>query len=177
MSYFTTRSLIDEPTRYRYPLAAERPMAKAVRTSTRSGNRRGSPEAVAKRRAGRSFNDVLSAIGGRGGLSDGRTEKRRQRLLKELEDGKSRTARELKPLDILLRVQELLDLGEPAASLRKVLKSKKRASLTGPEIVDAVKKLHKAYAFRPEVYGFVGIDLDVLALAGVAPTKRRAKQA
>src|SRR5215813_11555497 len=69
----------------------------------RAPNRRGSPEAIEKRRVARVFNDIL---GGRGASShklDGRTEKRRQRLLKELEAGKARGSRELKPLDILQR--------------------------------------------------------------------------
>src|SRR6476620_5391427 len=84
-------------------------------------NRRGSPEAIEKRRAARMFNDVLGGNAA-GGRLDGRTEKRRQRLLQELESGLARGSRELKPLDVLSRVQELLELGEPLASIRKVAK-------------------------------------------------------
>ncbi|MBX3262389.1 MAG: hypothetical protein KF782_22100 [Labilithrix sp.] len=132
----------------------------------RAPNRRGSPEAIEKRRVARVFNDIL---GGRGAAShklDGRTEKRRQRLLKELEAGKARGSRELKPLDILQRVQELMDLGEPLSSIRKVAKVKKSA--VSPEsIVGVVERLHRAYSFHPEVYRFVGIGEDVLREAGV----------
>src|SRR5688500_5490998 len=88
------------------------------------GNRRGSPEAIEKRKAARSINDVLSGASGGPHKLDGRTEKRRQRLLRELEAGSARGA-ELKPLDVLQRVQELLELGEPVSSIRKVSKSKK----------------------------------------------------
>src|SRR5580700_2964562 len=123
-------------------------MGKAM---TKPPNRRGSPEAIEKRRAARMFNDVL---GGRGAASqklDGRTEKRRQRLLKELEDGKARGHRELKPLDVLQRVQELMDLGEPLSSIRKVARVRK-AHLAPDSIVTVVQRLHLAYNFRPETY-------------------------
>jgi hypothetical protein len=145
-------------------------------------NRRGSPEAIEKRRAGRFFNDVLG--GRRAGVSklDGRTEKRRQRLLRELEKGTARGARELKPLEVLKRVQELMELGEPLRSIRKVAKVKKTA--VPPEsVVEVVERLHKAYRFRPETYWFVGIGEEVLRSAGVVgegtaerpAVKRRAK--
>jgi hypothetical protein len=133
-------------------------------------NRRGSPEAIEKRRAARFFNDV---IGGRklaGAKLDGRTEKRRQRLLRELENGVARGSRELKPLDVLQRVQELIDLGEPISAIRKIAKVSKSARKSGAmddAMIDVVKRLHEAYNFRPETYRFVGIDEDVLLSAGV----------
>jgi hypothetical protein len=147
-------------------------MAKA-KASGKAQNRRGSPEAIEKRRAARIFNDVL---GGRHGASgpklDGRTEKRRQRLLKELEDGLARGSRELKPLDVLQRVQELMDLGEPVSAIRKVAKVRKGA-IAADAIVDVVERLHKAYNFRPEAYRFVGIGDDVLRGAGVLSAEPR----
>jgi hypothetical protein len=129
-------------------------------------NRRGSPEAIEKRRAARQFNDVL---GGRGASShklDGRTEKRRQRLLKELEAGKARGQRDLKPLDVLQRVQELMDLGEPLSSIRKVAKVRKTNFAPGA-VLTVVQRLHEAYGFRPETYRFVGIADEILRGAGV----------
>lgn len=135
-------------------------------TKPRPKNRRGSPEAIEKRRVARVFNDVLGGRGAASAKLDGRTEKRRQRLLKELEAGKARGTRELKPLDILQRVQELMDLGEPLSSIRKVTKVRKTP--VPPEaLVDLIERLQKAYSFRPEVYRFVGIGEDVLRLAGV----------
>lgn len=132
----------------------------------RAPNRRGSPEAIEKRRVARVFNDILGGRGAAAAKLDGRTEKRRQRLLKELEAGKARGTRELKPLDILQRVQELMDLGEPLSSIRKVAKVRKNT--VPPEaIVGVVERLHRAYSFRPEVYRFVGIGEDVLREAGV----------
>jgi hypothetical protein len=140
-------------------------MAK-TKTGARSPNRRGSPEAIEKRRAGRRFNDVLSGRGGSRPSLDGRTEKRRQRLLRELERGSTETARPLKPLDVLLRVDELLSLGEPLASIRKVARARK-PGVASESIVLAVGQLHTAYHFRPETYRFVGIGEDVLRSAGV----------
>jgi hypothetical protein len=144
--------------RSRTPLPARRTAAKAP-------NRRGSPEAIEKRRAARMFNDVLGGRASAGKL-DGRTEKRRQRLLHELETGKTRGARDLKPLDVLQHVQELLELGEPLSSIRKVAKVKK-STVPPDAVVGVVERLHKAYGFRPETYRFVGIGEDVLLEAGV----------
>lgn len=132
----------------------------------RPANRRGSPEAIEKRRVARVFNDILGGRGAAAHKLDGRTEKRRQRLLKELEAGKARGSRELKPLDVLQRVQELMDLGEPLSSIRKVTKVKKSA-VAADSIVEVVERLHRAYSFRPEVYRFVGIGEEVLRAAGV----------
>ena len=145
-------------------------------------NRRGSPEAIEKRVAARLFNDVLGGGRASAGKLDGRTEKRRQRLLRELEAGTQcksgspasggRGGRELKPLDVLQRVQQLLDLGEPLASIRKAVKVKKPQP-AADGVIDVVERLHKAYSFRPEVYRFVGIGEDVLRSAGVLESERK----
>jgi hypothetical protein len=142
-------------------------MAKAKPSAgAKPQNRRGSPEAIEKRRAARQFNDVLGGRGASAAKLDGRTEKRRQRLLKELEDGKARGHRNLKPLDVLQRVQELMDLGETLSSIRKVAKVRK-TNIAPESILDVVHRLHAAYKFRPETYRFVGIGDDVLRSAGV----------
>ena len=143
--------------------------------AAKAQNRRGSPEAIEKRRAARYFNDVLGGRGAGTQRLDGRTAKRRQRLLHELETGKARGTRDLKPLDVLLRVQELLDLGEGLSALRKVVKIKKVGF--GDDVPTAVSRLHKAYNFRPEVYRFVGIGEDVLKEAGVSGEKKRPRAA
>lgn len=151
-------------------------MAKSNRTAPRTANRRGSPEAIEKRRVARLFNDILGGRGSGALKHDGRTEKRRQRLMRELESGKVRGSREMKPLDVLQRVNELLDLGEPLSSIRKVAKVRKNA-VPAESIVEVVSRLHKAYGFRPECYRFVGVADDVLRTAGVvgADGPRRAR--
>ena len=140
-------------------------MARTTRKA-KPQNRRGSPEAIEKRRAARLFNDILGGRGSGAHKRDGRTEKRRQRLMRELESGKVRGARELKPLDVLVRVHELMELGEPLRSIRRIAKVRKPAA-PAQEMVDVVSRLHKAYGFRPECYRFVGIGEDVLRSAGV----------
>jgi len=149
-------------------------MARAV--VPKPQNKRGSPEAVEKRRVARMFNDVLGGAAA-SPRRDGRTEKRRQRLMKELEEGMARGKRELKPIDVLLRVQELLDLGEPLSQLRKVVKVRALPpEATAEGLMDVVARLHEAYGFRPEVYRFVGLGDDVLAKAGITgddATKKR----
>lgn len=130
-------------------------------------NQRGSPEAIEKRRVARMFNDVLSG-GGATTKLDGRTAKRRERLLRELEENKAHGARELKPLDILQRVQELLELGEPIGSIKKVRKIP-RAMSSNASTIELIQRLHHAYGFRKETYRFVGISDEVLSNAGVIP--------
>jgi hypothetical protein len=63
-------------------------------------------------------------------------------------------------------VNELLELGEPLKSIRKVAKIRKN-SVPSEAVVDVVSRLHKAYGFRPECYRFVGVDDEVLRIAGV----------
>ncbi len=138
-------------------------------------NRRGSPEAIAKRRAARAFNDLLDPSGS--GRLDGRTEKRRRRLLSELEAGRRRGSnRELKPVEILARVDELLGMGETPAALRKVLKPRQLPAEAGA-LVGVLKQLHQAYGFRAEAYRFLGLDDAVLRAAGVLPRSTRSTRA
>jgi hypothetical protein len=145
-----------------------------TKVAVKPPNRRGSPEAIEKRRAARFFNDVLGGRRSGDGKLDGRTEKRRQRLLRELENGKARGSRDLKPLDVLQHVQELIELGEPLSAIRKIAKVRKPSVEPG-SIVEVVGRLHHAYHFRPETYRFVGIGEEVLRSAGVLedPTPKR----
>src|ERR1700677_2420879 len=117
-------------------------MAKTSRTAPKPQNRRGSPEAIEKRRVARMFNDILGGRGNGAHKRDGRTEKRRQRLMRELKSGKVRGSRELKPLDVLQRVNELMELGEPLSSIRKVAKIRK-TSVPPESVVEIVSRLHK----------------------------------
>lgn len=134
---------------------------KESRASTTT--RRGSDEAIEKRRAARAFNELLAG----GPKRDGRTEKKRQRLLEELKQGTARSGkRRLKPIEVLLRAQALLELGESVATLRKVCRPP-RVVDSGPEVVLLLKQIHQAYRFRIDAYQFVGIDADLLSRAGI----------
>lgn len=128
-------------------------------------NRRGSPDAVEKRRAARRFNELLLGGGSRPG--DGRTERRRKRLLEELAEGVARRGkRALKPIDVLSRVEELLVLGEPLASIRKACPPPPPVEVTA-ELIKGLRHLHRAYHFSADAYRFVGLDAQALRKAGV----------
>jgi len=123
---------------------------------------RGSPEAIEKRKVARMFNDVI----GDAGVSrlDGRTEKRRQRLLRELAGGEG--VKVLKPLDVLNHVTELLAIGESLGSLTKARRPPKPMPV-GDETVALVRRLHKSYGFPRAAYRFVGVGEEVLKKAGI----------
>jgi hypothetical protein len=141
-------------------------MARTKATASKP-NRRGSPEAIAKRVAARHLNDVLTGRKSGGPVLDGRTEKRRQRLLKELAE------RELKPVDLLLKVQELLDLGETVAGLRKIVPVR-RVRVAPPGAAEALERMAAAYALTPAAYRFLGLPEAVLVEAGIVDGRRRA---
>jgi hypothetical protein len=146
-------------------------MSKVLVVKKAAPNKRGSPEAIAKRRAARAFNDLLDPSG-RTGL-DGRTEKRRQRLLSELGSGKTRgSGKALKPIDILSHVTELLELGESIASIRKACRPRP-AVAPDPRLLETLARLHRAYGFPPEAYAFLGIGDEALRRAGIVGGRGR----
>lgn len=153
-----------------------RPVVARARSTEPSPTRRGSPDVVEKRRAARAFNDLL--LGRRPSADDGRTARRRRRLLEELAAGKARGGkRELTPVDVLSRVQELLELGEPLAQLRETCPARPPVA-SSPEIVDGLRRIHAAYGFRPEVYAFVGVGPALLREAGLVGARdERARDA
>jgi hypothetical protein len=126
---------------------------------------------VEKRRAARAFNKAMLGDTRAGG--DGRTERRRRRLLEELAKGAARGGkRELKPIDVLARVQELLTLGEPLASIRKACPKPRPVEPT-PEVIEGVRRIHEAYDFPADAYAFVGLTPEVLQEAGVLVARSR----
>lgn len=132
-------------------------------------NRRASPEAVEKRRAARAFNETVLGPPKREG--DGRTERRRRRLLKELASGMSSRGHELKPIEVLLHVQALIEMGESVSSLKEVLPTPPSLK-PSPTLVDNLRRLHDAYQFAPDTYQFVGVNEVALTLAGIRTPKR-----
>jgi hypothetical protein len=155
--------------------------ARRSEPSVASGNLRASPAAVEKRRAARSFNELILSGGRAKERLDGRTEKRRQRMLDELREGVGRASkRPLKPIDVLLRAQALLELGESVSSLKKVCRAARPVPIT-EELVEGVRRLHEAYGFRVELYALVGISPETVERAvsrgpSVATTSARARR-
>jgi len=140
---------------------------------------RASAEAIQKRRIARRLNDLLS---GRGSSKvDGRTEKRRQRLLEELEKGSTKEGDGLKPIEVLQRVHDLLELGESIARIRQACKGRTHSSLISADrAVEVLRQVHEAYSFRAEAYRFLNVPHEVLVEAGLldasAPRRGRPKK-
>jgi hypothetical protein len=135
---------------------------------------RGSAEAIEKRRVARQLNTLFGAGGSQNGKIDGRTEKRRQRLLKELKEGRGGQA--LKPIEIVCHANELLSLGETLSSIRKNgVKISRLDAVDSNEKAATVLRAQEAYGFRPEVWRLLGIDLAELESARAPRGRRKAE--
>jgi hypothetical protein len=115
------------------------------------GKGRGSPEAVEKRRSARALNALFAVASG--GL-DGRTDRRRQRLLAELKNG--RRGEPLSAIDVLTHAAELLSLGETVASLKKH-GVRPRAVRAEPALIEAARRAQRAYALPEDVFELLGL--------------------
>lgn len=146
-------------------------MAKAKKGSAaaQSSGGRGSPEAILKRRVARKLNQLFSGKAGESGTIDGRTQKRRQRLLSELDKGTRKGGKGMKPIDLLQRVNSLLQLGEKVSAIRKVVHSRSVRHLPPDKAVDILREVHNAYHFQSEAYRFLGLPHDTLVDAKLLP--------
>jgi len=149
-------------------------MAKSKKPS-KSGGGRGSAEAIRKRKVARHLNSIFSAGGGTDHKLDGRTEKRRRRLVQELVEGKD--GESLKPMDVVTHVNELLGIGETIASLRKQGVKPRKFELDGGR-QDAVEEAQAAYKFHADAWRMLGIEIDTSGKVKVegAPKKRGPKK-
>ena len=134
-------------------------------TLNRASHLRAAGDAVQKRRSARSLNALL-LDGGRPPSRDkldGRVERRRGRLLRELEAGARESGKagvsELKPVEVLSHADELLALGTPWAAVKKAAGTKYRARQDGPKVVEAARAVQGAYAFDARVWELIGITL------------------
>lgn len=140
---------------------------------------RGSNEAIEKRRVARQLNALFGPSGGQNGKLDGRTEKRRKRLLKELKEG--RRGAPLKPIEIVTHADELLELGETLSSIRKNgvrirldARGQDGISSFSTEQLEAVQRTQRAYGFRPEVWKLLGVNIEAGEdRAARSPARRR----
>lgn len=150
-----------------------------VKVARKSTGGRGSAEAIEKRRVARQLNTLFGGGNNQPGKLDGRTEKRRQRLLKELKDGRAGQA--LKPIEIIAHANELLEMGETLSGIRKNGVKTPKLEFDGTsERVETVLRAQEAYGFRPEVWKLLGIDLAELTAESAAAkgaTRKRRKAA
>jgi hypothetical protein len=150
----------------------------ATKKSTRkAASGRGSPEAVEKRRAARQLNSLLLGTSKSSMELDGRTEKRRQRLIQELKEG--RGGEPLKPIDRLSHVNELMGIGETLSSLRKQGIKPAKAALNEEVIATAERVQAANPEVRPAAWKILGIEMtedgQVVRAAGERPTRGRGK--
>lgn len=156
-------------------------MARTKKSTTSTTTRRGSAEAIAKRKAARALNRLFEESGGAGADQiDGRTLKRKRRLLEQLTKGKG--DKPLKALEVLTHANELLSLGETLSSLRK-LKPKVPATPPTSEAAAAIYvETQKNYGFDPKAWRLLGIDIDNVGIAPepspkAAPRKKATRRA
>jgi hypothetical protein len=116
---------------------------------------RGSAEAIEKRRTARQLNTLLGA-GKSDGRMDGRTAKRRERLIRELKDG--RRGRPLKPTEMVSHVDELMTLGETLGSLAKLGVKPLRIPLTA-DLLDVIERMQKAYNYNKQAWKILGVTV------------------
>lgn len=128
--------------------------------------RRGSPEAIAKRRAARALNAMFDKGPAADSALDGRTLKRKRRLLKELKEGKG--GEPLKAHQVLSYATELFGMGETLSSLRKM---KPRVPPTPPldeGTIAAIRETQANYNFDPGAWKLLGVDIENLGAGGAA---------
>ena len=130
----------------------------ATKKTRKTAGGRGSPEAVEKRRAARQLNALLLGSSKSAVELDGRTEKRRQRLIQELKEGRGGEA--IKPIDRLSHVNELLGIGENFSSLRKQGIKVTKTPLND-EVIETAERVQAANPeIRPSAWKILGIDMD-----------------
>ncbi len=148
---------------------------KSTKSPAKPKNRRGSPEAIEKRKAARRLNTLLDGGGKGASKLDGRTEKRRQRLITELKEGKG--GKNLKSMEVLTKVDDLVKLGENFSSLKRAGVKVRRSAAT-PEIIAEAERVQLAYGFAPEAWKFLGITVgETKAPKKAAPKRKAAKRA
>ena len=126
-----------------------------------------SVEAGTKRSIARRFNDLL-AFRGKDipKTEDKRTVRRLARYKQELQNGKTSQNKVLTPLDVAMRIDELLAFGEKMADLRKLTKPRS-ADIDFEHLVGILKEMHPVYGYRADAYRFAGVSDQALLAAGI----------
>lgn len=140
-----------------------------ARTSGASG-----ASAAKKRSIARRFNDVLTERTPTAKALDRRTARRLERYRKELKEGSKAKRKNLSPLDVAMRVHELLKYGDRMADIRSIAKPR-QIEYEEERMVALLREMHPVYRFRAEAYRFAGVTNETLVAAGVIdkiPAKR-----
>jgi hypothetical protein len=125
-----------------------------------------SAEAARKRSIARRFNDVLTSRSPKAKALDKRTARRLERYRGELKQGRKAKRKELSPLDVAMRVNELLKYGDRISDIRKLSKPR-QIEYEESQMVALLREMHPVYLFRAEAYRFAGVSNETLLAAGV----------
>ena len=149
--------------------APKKKTAPAKKRSAKKADNRSSVDAGKKRSMARRFNDALKpkvASGTGEKALDKRTARRLDRYRAELKSGKTNKGRNLSPLDVAMRVDELLAHGEKLGEIKKL--TKPRAIEADYEtLVGILQEMHPVYRYRAEAYRFAGVSNEALLEAGI----------
>lgn len=105
---------------------------------------------------------------------DGRTLKRKKRLMKELAEGKGGAA--LKPHEVLTHVTELLGLGENMSSIRALKPQLPAPIPITDDNVEVIRDTQASYGFDPRAWKLIGIDIDAVMNGGAASEESTSKK-
>jgi len=145
--------------------AAPTKRAAAKAFAPKAATRRGSPEAIEKRRVARQLNALISGTKSDASAKlDGRSARKRDRIFGDLKE------KNLKPIEVLTRVSDLMAMGETAASIKKagVRPLNTAFSANTEEARASVMSVQKAYNFPPTAWKFIGVTLPTAETAQAA---------
>lgn len=125
--------------------------------------------AALKRSIARRFNDALAGRAAKTKTTDKRTLRRLERYRKELKKGTKSGNAALTPLDVAMRVDELLGHGDTVTALRKLCKPR-ASDYDRDTMIALLKEMHSIYKYRPASYRFAGVDDETLLAAGIIDT-------
>ena len=140
----------------------------AKKAITKKSTKTGTTDAGKKRSLARRFNDSLTnKVTTAGATSlDQRTAKRLERYKVELKNGKTGRGKRLTPLDVAMRIDELLAHGEKLTDLRKLTKPRS-VDLDIDQLTGILREMHPIYGYRPDAYRFAGVSNDALLAASI----------
>jgi len=134
--------------------------------------------AATKRSIARRFNDALAGLTPQSKVTDKRTLRRLERYRTELKKGAKGRNAALTPLDVAMRVDELLKHGDTISSIRKLC-SPRAADYDRDTMVALLREMHPVYGYKPAAYRFAGVDDVTMLAAGIIeklPAKRGPKK-
>jgi len=138
---------------------------KSTETTTTASANAGKKRSLARR-----FNNSLTAQAATktptAKTLDKRTVRRLDRYRQELKNSKSPRSKGLTPLDIAMRIDELLAHGAKLAELKKLVKPR-AVEFDHETLVGILQEMHPIYGYHPAAYRCAGVTDEALLAAGI----------